>query len=225
MKNNWWVLLLVIFGACQTEKEVTLPTLANAEMDLKNIVSVAQCTYSGGNYTTEVHSTAEGGVYFRQVFTDMDRPFEVVALDSSRAYTLDSNHVYKDTLGVQAIEMLRGHEFHWMALEPSRYFSDLKMVDTETDSLGRELTIFEGHDRFYRYVKLVISNETNLVDYISFQNPLKVTELIEVKYLTYMDSDIGQIVKTLNVTQNERDLFVFNFIKVELNSANVKYVQ
>src|SRR6188508_1626781 len=57
--------------------------------DFKNLISIADCVSPLGKYTTQVNSTSDGYMYFKQTFSYKPERFEAVFLKDSAWYSLN----------------------------------------------------------------------------------------------------------------------------------------
>ncbi len=225
MNNKLWIFgLVLLISACGIEKrgDDYLPVLKDLPIAFENLAAIANCTSPMGNYTTTVHSTADGYVYFRQDYEYRDTPFIAIVLDSLTGYVLNKDHSIVDTLDVMAIEMVRGHELHLIALAPSLYFSDLTFDKVIPDD---GIAFFSGKDRFGLPVDIRKGGKDlsakHQIKKVIFKNPFNSQEEIIIDYLEWMDSKLGEIPKVVEIIQAEKDTFRFEYTDVQVNIDNL----
>ena len=216
MKSYLLFFILITFAACinQTTTEPS-PRIAPTT-SLENMIAIANCSSPYGNYISEVHSTMFGYTFMRHTYDDSP-PFIGVVLDSMTGYLLDSTLSITDTMNTKIIEMIKGHEFIWIAEAPTRYIYNIQSMEMG-DTNG--LAYYIGDDRFGNKVFLNYHISSQKLASFFFQNPLNPAEFIKTHYVSWQDSEIGEIPKEVHIIQNEKDTFKFVYQEVRFNDVN-----
>lgn len=184
-------------------------------IQLDNLVAIADCTGPNLKYVTEIHSTEEGYVYFKQSYDENDN-FEIVILDDSLGYHLDDNHERAEQLTREVLAMIRGHEFHKIHLKPEDFYSNINYVRNETYQ-EKECEVYAGLDEINNKVLLYYNRKDKRLEGLKLRNPLDTTQQIEVMYKEWMLKDFGTVAKRVEIMQDEKDLYVFDFKEVRIN--------
>lgn len=214
-KISLFFLTLVFQMGCQSDSSESQNMMIIESIALDNLVAIADCTGPNLRYTTEVHSTEEGYVYFKQSY-DGNENFEIVILDDSLGYQLDENHQKSEQLSAEVIAMIRGHEFHKIHLQPSTFYSDISFIKKETYQ-DQPCEVYAGLDEMNNKVLLYYNKGLKRLEGLKLKNPLDTTEQIEVIYKEWMTKGFGSVAKRVEILQDERDLYVFDFNEVRIN--------
>jgi hypothetical protein len=183
-----------------------------------SIMSVADCSGPQGTYTTEVHSTDDGYVFFRQDYTYRNEPFIAVVYDSVSGYSLDTDYRIVDTLDPLMIGMVKGHAFCRIALDPEWHFNITGGGDMHSYR-GDSCLLYDGMDRMGRSLKVYINPSTRLLAGYIFHNPFNETEKIETVYRSWMEIDALPWPDTVEIIQAARDTFTFVYREILINSG------
>src|SRR5215203_835964 len=95
--------------------------------EFKNLISIADCMSPLGKYTTQVNTTSDGYMYFKQTFSYKPETFEAVLLKDAAWYSLDDT---TKMLPSSLVYTIRSHAFHNILLELPERFHDFESADT-----------------------------------------------------------------------------------------------
>ena len=213
------VFLISFFWSCTGKKvQDKSIVLVPGYQQIQDIVSIAQCSSPFGKYTTEVHSFADGGCYFKQTFNDNDAPF-IIRLDSHNAgYLVAENDSIITTLLPEDVEMIRGHEFHRMHMNPQRFYANIHFEKNET--LGEnEFDWYLGEDRLDNPVKILYDTKQKLISKIELINPKDTAQTIEINYNKWVDSKYGKLASKIYIVQAKKDTFFFDFQSLKVKDT------
>jgi hypothetical protein len=146
IRQNFLLLALCVFLSCndsdktaedpQTKKpdptsiivesmKVVAPDSIRREF--KNLISIADCMSPLGKYTTQVNSTSDGYMYFKQTFSYKPEKFEAVFVKDSAWYSLNDTTA---SLPKALFFNVRSHAFHNILLEMQQLYHDFQNADT-----------------------------------------------------------------------------------------------
>ena len=218
--------VILIMDSC-IDKETTkgILTLEPKYGQIQDIISIADCSSPFGEYTTEVHSLADGSCYFIQKFDDNEVPFAVKVDSINQGYLIGENNSIIDTLSREDVEMIRSHEIHKMSIDPSHFYSDLQYKKNATYK-EKEHELYKGVDGLGNSVHIFYCREEKLISKIELQNPKDTTQTIELFYDGWVQSKYGAMVKEIHIVQAKKDTFFFTFKSVEIRgeSGNTKVI-
>jgi hypothetical protein len=212
---NYLFLSLFLISTC----------FSNAQADSKlvqTIITKADCTSPNGAYTTEIHSSSDGYLFFRQIADKDKSEYKAVVLNKEEAFDLKDGFTLGDKIPKEAIVMLQGHDFQRMALTPEFFFGTLKYEGKETFQ-SEKCKKYKGTDALGNPVSLFFNKKEQLSG-LSFPNSLNPSETIEILFKEWGTSDYGQIVKKVEIIQAGKDVFTFNFTEVIFNSPLFEFI-
>ena len=220
MKSTFLIGLLFIsigiLNSCNEQRNLQNKLVLQADyQQINDILSIADCNSSFGNYSTEVHSFKNGASYFRQDFGD-DAPSFTVKLDSdNNGFIIDENKFVLDTLAIEDIEMIRGHELHKISIEPWYYFKDISF-EKQIMNLGKSMALFIGKDKLGHPIELFYDPRKKTITKISMLNPKDSSQTIEILYITWIPTAYGDLAKDIKIVQAKKDTFHFNFTSLKI---------
>ena len=223
MRTQITVYFLFIFSmaliSCsekQTEPKVLI--LQSEYSKVQDIKSMADCYSPFGQYTTEVHSLSDGSCYFHQKFSDSEQPF-IIRLDSlNNGYIMNDEDTVIDTLSVEDVEMIRGHEIHKMSMDPEWFFKNISF-DKDVTYLEEEYELYLGQDHLENPVYLTYNPKKKQISKIELLNPRDTTQTIEILYKTWKKTNFGYLVRMVDIVQAKKDTFNFNFKSIEITDT------
>ncbi len=184
---------------------------------LHNVVMIADCRGPEGSYRTEMHTTAQGYLFFRQDASYRDEIFEGVVFNDSVGYQVQTGDQLGEALSLEVINMLSSHNVFWMRLLPNRFFRNIErdssgLTASAADVLGNPVTLHYDSSH-YRLAS------------VQLQNAMELSEDIEIYFDSFSESAFGDLPKTVRFIQAHRDTFFFDFTSVELNSATARLLE
>lgn len=209
----------LFLSACLSDTEVDK---FGDHTDFSHLVSIARCTGPDLNYTTEVHSTKDSYSFFKQIFLPDSMQFEAI-ISGDTGFALSEEGAIKDTLSPASIEMIKSHEFHKMHLMPNQFYSDIRF-DKELRYQAILCEKYLAKDHMSNPVSLLLDKTENRITGIILLNPVDTTEKIEIIYRNWMDSPMGQLVKSVEIIQASRDTFLFEFEEVKINDSGFRRI-
>lgn len=189
----------------------------------ENLISKANCSGPGFEYTTEVHSTKDGYTLFKQVRKGEMEAYLAVIPNSKEGFVMNDAGAITDTLSRESVEVVRSHEFHKVHMQPEKYFNNLA-YEADTLYLSKPCEWYSGIDILGNKVRLYYDRPNQLIIGLQMLNPHNKAESIEVNYKAWMDSEWGKMVKALEIIQGGKDVYLFDFIDIELNSTNFERI-
>jgi hypothetical protein len=76
---------------------------------------------------------------------------------------------------------------------------------------------FGAKDNLGNSVSLYYDRNDGHISKIELKNPVDTSELIQVAYLSWTESDFGKLAKEIEIIQAQKDTFYFNFECVKIN--------
>lgn len=181
--------------------------------NFENLTSTADCLSPLGKYTTQVNSTSDGYMYFKQVFSYNPDIFEAVLLKDSAWYSLDGK---VESLPKALINRVRNHAFHNILLELEQRFHDFGKVDT-VQREGKAIYQVQAKDMFNRPCYLYFETADNRLAALEFINPNNIRQAIILRFSLWKNA--GPFLLPFRVDINEVGKeSVFNYTNVEINS-------
>lgn len=210
-------LALILQLSCQSDQDGSEDRsgIYIEQIAFDNLVAVADCTGPNFEYKTEVHSTKEGYVYFKQSYAEDDN-FEIVIHDDSLGYQIDVNRQVVEQLTPEVIAVVRGHEFHKMHLRPEAYYSNINYIKDETYQ-GQHCEVYAGLDEMNNKVLVYYNRGQKRIEGLKLKNPMDTAQQIEVMYKEWMLKDYGTVAKRVEILQGEKDLYIFDYTDVKIN--------
>lgn len=182
-------------------------------LQIEDINSFANCKGPNGNYTTKVVSKKDGSLFFTQIFGNRDSPFMVQLSSDNKGFVIDDKKKVLDTLSNVSIEMIRSHDFHRLQTNPESFFNQIrfeKILDTEME-------LFSAVDMLNNPVKIYYDKTIKQLRRVEFKNMMDTTEIIEIVYKKWSESDYGKLAKEIEIIQAKKDTFNFDFQTIEIN--------
>lgn len=182
---------------------------------IQEIVAIADCDGPFGKYITEVRSSRNGECYFKQEFEQDPRPFIVRINSNHQGFMLDDQEAVVDTLRMEDVLMIRGHENHFMHALPHLRFEEINF-EKKIRQEGQDFDLYLGKDLLNQNVKFYYLADSNRIEKLEFINPVDTTQLIEVIHKKWKQTEFGELVKELEVVQAEKDTFKFNYHTIRI---------
>lgn len=205
---------LGIVSCIKTKKDPKgVLTLNPKYLQIDLISSFANCKSPNGDYITKVNSKKDGSLSFYQKFENRDAPFIAEIRSDNTGYVIDESKKVVDTLASLSVEMIRSHDFHRIQTNPKAFYHQIKF-DKALES-GREL--YTAVDRLGNPVKLFFDRTNNQLRNIEFLNMMDTTEVIQIRYKAWEDSDYGKLAKEIEIVQAKKDTFSFHFETIYIN--------
>lgn len=211
--------LLAAILSCSNNTKQKEINLDKKYTEIQAIYSIANCDSPFGKYTTEVHSFIDGSCYFKQEFLDNNSPFIVKIDSNNKGYIIDENEIVMDTLGKLDVEMIRGHEIHKMTINPEFYFKNL-VYQKQNKHLGIDHELYNGNDVLNNPVEIIYNRNKKLISKIELINPKDSTQLIEILYDKWIQSNFGNMAKEIRIVQAKKDTFHFNYSSLKIRDKN-----
>jgi hypothetical protein len=185
--------------------------------DFQNLTSMADCVSPLGKYTTQINTTSDGYMYFKQVFSYKRETFEAVLLKDSAWFSLD------DSIGRlpnSLVFYIRSHGFHNMLLEMSERFHDFENADI-VNLLDKKLYRVKAKDVLGQVNSFYFDMTDNRLSAWKFFNPGKRTDSLLVMFSDWKNTGSFNLPFRVDINQAGKH-FGFNFTRIEVNSPEFK---
>lgn len=185
--------------------------------DFRNLMSRADCVSPLGKYTTQINSTSDGYMYFKQDFSYKREKFEAVLLKDSAWFSLD------DSIGrlpSSLVSYVRDHAFHNMLLELQQRFHDFENAEI-VNLLGKNLHKVKAKDVRGQATSLYFEMADNRLSAWKFFNTADRRDSLLVRFSDWKNTGSFNLPYRVDIDQAGQK-FVFNFTRIEVNSPEFK---
>lgn len=180
---------------------------------IENIITKANCQSPEGNYTTETQTNSKGYGYFKQVYDYKPQAFEAITQGKDEGFTLGNK---TEKLPKTVVNIIRGHYFHQLLLNPEDFFHDFGKV-TIIEINNKKIYQVETKDALNQECWLFFDIDTKLLSGLHIQNSDDKKEIIKILFSDWKQVANLQLPHHLDINQSGK-IYKFDFTKIVINS-------
>ncbi len=185
--------------------------------NIMSIVGIADCTSPKGTYTTELYSTRNDRLLFKQIRPERDT--FVAIINGSYAWSIDPITHQVESLDIKSIAMIQGHDFLMLPFILAQRFKNPE-IEHITTFTGKQCTKVSAIDKFDLPCDLYFDADTHRLRGIVLANPIgRKGETVQIIFTSWQQFDKITLPVTITITDTSGDFF-FVFREPILNSLD-----